>query len=354
MPSDKAALRARVRNSLDQVMSDLNAALSGAGVEKLEPVIQRLGRDGLPHWYEKLKADATLPNLDGKTVGSVLEMLLVAVLEQGALRGTGTELRVNPARGIDLPDLDLGVKSPSENFCTSEPFFSAYERLYGNEYDCLVMLTDYQTAKARPPLKLRVIQWRYMTGSEIADENLCACALTHRDWLRATGGDATVQRFFRFLAYVNQSDWRAKQLLRLANELRANDDKIDLLVDGAKADYERQNKKREREDREPIPEADLQAILAIKPTQPRWMGVLHQLDNWVTETLKDAARIPNENEWNRLLESPLNGKIGMSFALQWRYNFGRVFGEKTPPAAQEVGIPSEDLYESPVDTPDGE
>lgn len=50
-------------------------------------------------------------------------------------------------------------------------------------------------------------------------------------------------------------------------------------------------------------------------------------DNWVVEFQKDVGRLANENEWNRFLSSPLDGAIGMSFALQWRYNFGKLFGQ---------------------------
>ena len=38
--------------------------------------------------------------------------------------------------------------------------------------------------------------------------------------------------------------------------------------------------------------------------------------------------MPNDNEWVRFLKSPLDGKIGMSFALQWRYSFGSFFRSK--------------------------
>lgn len=125
MTNTTIALRAVVQDNLTTTQDAMNEALKGINTDKLEPVLKRLGRGGkLPHWYEKLKSDGTLPNLDGKTVGSVVEMILVAVLETKTLAGHSTkELRINPARGIDLPDLDLGVKSPSENYCTSEPFF---------------------------------------------------------------------------------------------------------------------------------------------------------------------------------------------------------------------------------------
>jgi len=53
--------------------------------------------------------------------------------------------------------------------------------------------------------------------------------------------------------------------------------------------------------------------------------VIQAADDWIIDTHKDFARIPNDNEWNRYLSSPLDGMIGMSFALQWRYNFSSVF-----------------------------
>lgn len=84
-------------------------------------------------------------------------MLLVALLETSTFRGMGVPpLGINPARGVDLPDIDLGIKSPSQNYCTSEPFFSAYERLLGSEHDMVVLLTDYQTAKKTPPLRMNL------------------------------------------------------------------------------------------------------------------------------------------------------------------------------------------------------
>ena len=264
MPSNKARLRTVVRNNLDEAMTSLNLALRGNGLAKLEPIIKRLGRNGeLPHWYSGLKETRTLPNLDGKTIGSVLEMLFVAVLETVTLKDHGVSpLKINPARGIDLPDLDLGVKSPSENFCTSEPFFSAYERLYGNENDCVVMLTDYQTAKKHPPLQLKVINWKYLKGSEVADENLCKVARNHRDWL-IRDDPSRAKRVFRFLAFVNQSDWRAKQLLAMVNGLNESDAWFDKAIKNAEKDYAKQNNARARKSRELLPEDDMISIQRI-------------------------------------------------------------------------------------------
>lgn len=330
MSQHKEALRSIVRDKLDYSIEKLNLALAGNGVKTLEPIIKRLGRGGeLPHWYPELANSGALPNLDGKTVGSILEMLFVAILETEVLNGVNsTTLKINPARGVDLPDLDLGIKSPSENFCTSEPFFSAYERLYGNEFDCVVMLTDYQTAKKKNPLKLQVINCKYLAGSEIADENLCSIARAQKDWLlEQMQGENSFKRVCRFLAFVNQSDWRAKWLLFFVANLQESDEWFSSQLELATKDFNRQNTVRQKKDRELLPQDDLSALLAIKTITPNFYGVLEQLENWIVENTKDAGRFPNDNEWGRLLTSPLNGKIGMSFALQWRFNFGRLFGE---------------------------
>lgn len=327
--SSKKDLRNKVRNNLDGAIDALNEALRGENLKRLEPVIKRLGRNGeLPHWYSGLKDNKTLPNLDGKTIGSVLEMLFVAVLETVIFKDDKIPpLRINPARGIDLPDLDLGVKSPSENFCTSEPFFSAYERLYGNEYDCVVMLTDYQTAKKNPPLRIKVIKSKYLCGSEVADESLCKIAKKHRDWLIRDDVNRAM-RVFRFLAYVNQSDWRAKQLLLMVANLDKPNEWFDQAIQESENDFTKKNNNRLKNNKDLLPAEDLDALKKISKITPRHIGVVEQLENWLIETLKDASRAPNENEWRRLMNGNLDGKIGMSFALQWRYNFGRIFGEK--------------------------
>jgi len=163
MPT-KDVLQAKLQTTLDSTMAHVNAVLRGEGVRALEPVLSRIGRgQQLPHWYEALKTTQGLPNSDGKTIGSIVEMLLVAVLETFTFKGMNPPpLRISPARGVDFPDLDLGIKSPSENYCTSEPFFSAYERLLGSDHDVLVLITNYQDTKKTSPLRLQLIRWKYL------------------------------------------------------------------------------------------------------------------------------------------------------------------------------------------------
>lgn len=315
-----------LQNQLPVTIKDVNIALTGKGLDTLEPTLKRLGRGGkVPHWFKMLKKQGSLPNMDGKTVGSVIEMLLVAVVESTIFSKLGLPpFRVNPARGVDLPDLDLGVKSPSKNFCTSEPFFSAYERLYGSEYDVWVPLTDYQDSKKTLNKRLQIESGRYLTSTQIADEGLCTIARTHREWLLSQS-EGWGKKVFRFLAFVNQSDWQARVLIKILTSLRS-DEEIRAHVAAAEIDFKKKNKDRELKSKELIPDGDMLALLRILDVSPLAVGVIDATDNWIFENLGAMARAPSDNEWKRLLASPLDGKIGMSFALQWRYNFCRIFG----------------------------
>ena len=326
MPT-KEELQSALKSTLDETIRSVNSALRGEDLGALRPVLSRIGRgQQLPHWYEALKASGALPNLDGKTVGSVIEMVLVAVLETFTFRGMSPPpLRISPARGVDLPDLDLGVKSPSKNYCTSEPFFSAYERILGSDHDVLVLITDYQEAKKKPPLRLQITSWKYLTKTQVADHNLCRIASKHRPWM-LEADQARAKRVIRFLAYVNQSDWRARRLLTMIDNLD-DESKIEAVIKKAAKDFPTANKKRMKDDKIPIPESELAAILGVLSCKPLQIGVIDAADNWVVDVCKDAARAPSGSEWSSFVNGPLDGKIGMSLALQWRYNFGRVFGK---------------------------
>jgi len=323
---NKENLRNKVEKNLNKVIEELNLLLEGKNVLAIEPILNRIGRGGkIPHWFEQLKNDSTLPNLDGKTIGSIIEMLFVSVIEKHILNDPQIELKINPARGVDIPDLDLGIKSPSENYCTSEPFFSAYERLIGNEYDAVVLLTNYQTAKSKPPLKVSIIKFKYLKGSEIADRNLCLLGKKHRDWLLSKN-EIWAKKFFKFLAYANQSDWAARQLLIILNTID-EDTAIISTIELAKKDFKKQNDKRSKDGKVEMPQSDLDIILQIANVTPLHLGVITAIDDWVAKEQKDFGRLPNDNEWDRIKNSPLDGKIGMSYALQWRYNFGALFNE---------------------------
>jgi len=320
-------LRLKVKNSLPEIVAKLNEYLRGENVSEIKHILEREGRGGkLPHWFELLNTGQSMPNLDGKTIGSVIEMTLLGVLEKHTLADFDIpHLEVNPAKGVDIPLLDLGVKSPSENFCTSEPFFSAYERLLGNESDAIILLTDYQTAKKNPPpIRVQIIKAAYMTGSEISDRNLGAIALKNRQRL-FDENQALCKKMLQFLCHLNQQDWRAKALLDLVDILYSGDTAINEKISELELHFNKKVKADLKKGIEPISIDEFKKIEAIKKSNTKVSAVINACSDWVIDNHKDFARLPNDNEWQRFLRSPLDGKIGLSFALQWRYNFGTLF-----------------------------
>ncbi len=331
MAKTDVELRKLVADNLSTLVAGVNKALAGEDLSQLKESLTRLGRGGaLPNWYLVLEETKALPSLNVKTIGSIIEMLLVAVMETGVLSDhLDAPLRINPARGVDIPALKLGVKSPSKNYCTSEPFFSAYERLIGNEHDAIILLTDYQDAQKNPPLKLKITNSRYLLGSQMADENLCVVARSRREFLFDEDA-GMARRFFQFLAYVNQSDWLGKKLVTLVSSLGAEDD-LAKAIEGIIASFEKENKKRDKKGKVPIPSEFCESIAKIKTVTPRWHGLLTECDNWITNNVRDVARLPSGPEFEKLMTGALDGEITMSFALQWRYNFSRVFGVEPKP-----------------------
>jgi hypothetical protein len=321
MADVKQRRRQLVRKNLAGIVKRVNEYLRGKKLRSIEPILTRIGRRSqLPYWYPKLWKRGTLPNLDGKTIGSIIEMLIVADIEKNVLRGRlAKTLLINPAKGVDVPDLNLGVKSPSKNWYTSEPFSNAYERLLGTEFDVVAVITNYQIAKKHPPLKIELIFHHYFKGCEVADKGLCKRAKKIRKHVLEYG-DVRARKVFRFLAFAIQSDRRCKILLQLIDSLKRPQDMLEILQD-AIAKFDGNNKK----SKVPLALDEKTFLEDLRESRPLDTAVIDAADNWVLSKWQDAARVPNPNEWERLQRSRLAGKLGVSFALQWRYNFGVYF-----------------------------
>ena len=322
---NKEYLRSLVRDSLTESVRFVNKVLEGQYLNNIESTLKRLGRgNNFPHWYDKLKSEQVLPNLDGKTVGSVIEMLYLAVIENYTLKNVGNyRFNINPAKGVDFPDLDLGIKSPSANYCTSEPFFSAYERLLGSEFDCVVLLTNYQEAKRNPPLQLQILKYNYLYKTQLADKNLCETAKHIREFFLELN-ESYAKKVFRFLCYINQQDWQAKKILHLIKNIK-NENAVYNIYNNLEQEFEEYNENQISKNNIPLDDEVINSFKEAQKVNPYYLGIVDLADNWVVENHKEAARLPNDNEWQRFLRSPLDGKIGMSFALQWRYNFSSLF-----------------------------
>lgn len=313
-----------ISSRLGIVRDRLNELLAGKRLQRIASPLKRMNRGGvLPTWFEQLASRQTLPNLDGKTIGSVVEKLLACVLEKDVL-DSELELHVNPAKGVDIPELDLGIKSPSENFCTSEPYFSAYERLVGNENDALVLLTDYQSSKKAAGrnngLRLQILDVKYLRGAEIADRHLCEVAEGLKKVYAHDEG--MLRRAIHFLAYVNQGDWEAARFLELLQRVVIEEGELDSAFARIREDFRRRNQQNERKERDLIPLEQLERLRLATSSRE---NVVLQAEGWVLRTLNENWHSPSQSVWKRICTQPLEGKIGMSFALQWRYNFGALF-----------------------------
>lgn len=322
-----SAYREIISSNLQEIKSRINDALAGCDLHAISPVLKRIDSTGnLPSWFAQLSKSQTLPNLDGKTIGSVIEKILVCVLEKYIFKSS-VQLSINPAKGVDIPELELGVKSPSENFCTSEPYFSAYERLIGNENDAIVLLTDYQSSKKgtrqNDGLKLQIKDLKYLKGSEIADCHLCALAESLKKiLLKENENECMLKRAIHFLAYVNQSDWEASCIIDMLHDVVVNGMDRNAFIRELRSDFVRLNKKYEKDGKPLLPSLALSRLEKAVQTAD---GIVLEAENWVTRNLNENWHSPSATVWNRIVNKPLEGKIGMSFALQWRYNFGPIF-----------------------------
>jgi hypothetical protein len=101
-------------------------------------------------------------------------------------------------------------------------------------------------------------------------------------------------------------------------EAMGDDGAVQGVINAAEEDFRKKVRDALRKGSEPLPDTDLTSIQRVSRIAPLRAGVIDEVDSWVMENLKDAARAPSENEWRRLKHGPLDGKIGMSFAVQLR------------------------------------
>ncbi len=289
----------RVRQYLQENMAQLTEYVNRAFAEA--DFLRTLG-DAIAHnsplqetpsWYNDLLINGGLEVTNGKSIGSIVEKVVAAVIEVYIITEVdGIEpfrVRLNPAAGVDLPDIELGIKSPSENWGTSEPFFSPFERLTGNLHDCLVFLTNFQQVKDNRPYTLCMIESVYLTGSQLSDHVLTRHARRARTVI-GINNDIYLE-FCRFLCLMNKNRAQDQSILNLF---------IQHFQSAEDPDVENSAPS--------LHECELQLGLWIENNG----GAFTQL-------------MPSEIEMERLNDGPLNGVIGISFALQWRYTFRTTF-----------------------------
>ncbi len=268
-----SAIRSFVKLNLLTLTDKINKVLPGG--EPLfiieEDVAAVSCKGELPDWFAPLVSGSGLP-ADGKSIGSAIETLFAAVLRSALPASLAKMIEVRAAKGVDIPAAGLGIKSPSENLCASDPFVSPYQRLLGQPHDTVVLLTDYQLKKSTRPLLPQVLKSAYYRGSQMSDRSICEIA---RKWRSLLANDEPqLKKLLRFLVYSNQSDPVARRILT-----------------------------------------------QLKSSCQNMTKIITAADQWAEKWGYGGAHWPTDKEWSAILSSSLDGKCGMSDARQWRYRF---------------------------------
>ena len=158
---------------------------------------------------------------------------------------------------------------------SSEPFDSPYERVLGAKFDILACIyngTEFLKSQKSAPLQITAAM--YYAQTEVADQQLCASARLLRERLNSNAVDEDMaKRALRAIVFARKSS----------------------------AGYKALHKGLQRNE-----------IAVIRATVEAYEEVM---------AAKGKIELPKDAEWTAFKNSPLNGKISISFALQWRYQY---------------------------------
>lgn len=223
-------------------------------------------------WVACLKQTGIPPKTDGKSLGTCIEKLLKAEIS----RTLGVKLTGSAAAGVDIPELALNTKATSNRQPqSSEPFDSPYERVLGAKYDILACIyngNEFLRSERNTPIQITAAM--YYERTEVADRQLRDSARLLRELhVAGTVREELAKRVLRSIVYAKKSS----------------------------AGYKALHKGLQR--------AQLAVIDATVEAYEEEMAA------------KGKIELPKEAEWEAFKGSPLNGKISISFALQWRYQY---------------------------------
>jgi len=255
------------RKLIPEIVVQVNHYLRGERHEQLAN--SGIARDD---WLACLKRTGLPAKTDGKSLGTCIEKLLKAEIS----RKLGVKLTGSAATGVDIPELSLNTKATSDKQPqSSEPFDSPYERVLGAKFDILACIYNgIEFLQSQKTTLIQIAAAMYYGRTEVADQQLCESARLLRDLLnRGTVSEIPAKRALRAIVYAKKSS----------------------------AGYKAMHKGLQR--------GELSVIDATVEAYEEVMAA------------KGKIELPKEAEWRAFLNGPLNGKISISFALQWRYQY---------------------------------
>ncbi len=271
-------LKLRLKQKLPGIVKAVNQYLRGEDHSRIRRYVSQLEPAGKePSWLSHLASTKRPERTDGKSLGTYIEKLVKAEIS----RFLSIPITGSSAVGVDIPELLLNTKATSDRQPqSSEPFDSPYDRVLGSKYDIVVCIYNGREffAPASPPL--RILTAQYLERTEVADNKLCATAKLLQQLVLDKAVDAKLgKRLLKAIVYAKKAGPKKPLYTGLHRALAS----------GGRGE----------------------ALDAVEKCESEMAS-------------EGEIALPTTDEWNSFLKSPLNGRIGISFALQWRYQFRRL------------------------------
>ena len=264
---------ALARSRIAAIVRTVNEYLRGDHHEQIRDIISK---DGTPtSWLAYLEHNKRPEKTDGKSLGTMIEKLVKAEIS----RVTRIKITGSSAAGVDIPELALNTKATSDRQPqSSEPFDSPYERVLGAKYDILACVyngLEFLQPDSTAPLRINAAM--YYLKTQVADRELCSTAKILQAEAKEGGINPDLgKRALRAIVYAKKSG----------------------------------------------PGSGTYKLLKAALAEHQGIRVEAAIDSYEMEMETDGEiGLPKPDEWRRFLSSPLDGKISISFALQWRYQY---------------------------------
>jgi len=250
---------------------------------------------------QSLEADAFEVS-DPKTIGTFIEKLLTVLFSIKK----GCVFSGSSAKGVDLPELNLGIKATSDRQPqSSENFKNAYERIFGIGNALLVFIYNGTAYASEAEANLRCVQHYLLSETNAADKDLCASAQGVRELYREKIiGEDLLKAALRLIVLSDKSNREFLGMCRLIREMAS-------IFSGKTKGLEfRFLDANPRDARGYLTSADVQRALAlaVDAYQKQFPSFPFANDGLITDEQSRVFR-----------EHPLDGRVSMSFALQWRF-----------------------------------
>lgn len=243
---------------------------------------------------------------DGKSIGTFIEKLLTVLF---SIR-KGCIFTGSAAKGIDLPELNLGIKATSDRQPqSSEPFRNAYERIFGIENALLVFIYNGTAYATGAETNLRCIQHYLLSETNVADKGLCSSAREARDLFnKKIISEDILRRILRLLVLSDKSNREFLNMCRLIREMAA-------ILQGKIKGVEFRFLTVKNND------PDLLTYINSAKTHEMLSGAIDAYEKQFASFPFASEGLATTQQMKRFQEHPLDGKISLSFALQWRLQF---------------------------------